>query len=95
MFLYRAVQCGRGQAIARKFSTSKPASLARMQIIGRLADSPEVLPTSTGRDMIRYAVAVNTGPKNDDGNRATSFFRVAAFNVDGAQRDVLTGAPKG
>ncbi|KAK6008626.1 hypothetical protein QM012_000529 [Aureobasidium pullulans] len=79
---------------ARAFSTSPAHSLARMQIIGRLADQPELTPTSTGREMVRYALGVKSGPKNDNGERQTSWFRVASF-AEGPGRDVLLNLPKG
>jgi len=79
---------------ARAFSTSPAHSLARMQLIGRLADQPELTPTSTGREMVRYALGVRSGPKNENGERATSWFRVASF-TDGPGRDLLLSLPKG
>lgn len=79
---------------SRAFSTTRPSQLARMQLIGRLADQPELTPTSTGREMVRYAVGVSTSSKDEQGNRQTSWFRVASF-TDGPGRDVLLGLPKG
>jgi len=80
---------------ARAFSTTTPNALARMQLIGRLADTPEATPTSTGREMIRYALGVSAGPKDENtGQRGTSWFRVASF-VEGPQKDLLTSLPKG
>lgn len=82
------------RAGARAFSTTTPRSLAKMQLIGRLADTPAVNPTSTGRDVIKYAVGVSTGSKDENGNRAVSWFRVASFS-EGAQKDLLLSLPKG
>ncbi|GAB7355265.1 hypothetical protein MBLNU459_g5811t1 [Dothideomycetes sp. NU459] len=79
---------------ARAFSSSPAHSLARMQLIGRLADQPELTPTSTGREMVRYALGVSTGPKDENGQRSTSWFRVASF-TEGPGRDVLLNLPKG
>lgn len=79
---------------ARAFSSSPAHSLARMQLIGRLADQPELTPTSTGREMVRYALGVSTGAKDESGQRPTSWFRVASF-TEGPGRDVLLGLPKG
>ncbi|THZ83754.1 putative ssDNA binding protein [Aureobasidium pullulans] len=79
---------------ARAFSTSPAHSLAKMQLIGRLADQPELTPTSTGREMVRYALGVKAGPKNENGERQTSWFRVASFS-DGPGRDLLLSLPKG
>lgn len=79
---------------ARAFSTTPARPLAKMQLIGRLADQPELTPTSTGRELVKYSLGVSTGPKDENGNRATSWFRVASFS-DGPQRDFLLGLPKG
>ncbi|KAF1346443.1 ssDNA binding protein [Delphinella strobiligena] len=78
----------------RAFSTTRANALARMQLIGRLADQPELTPTSTGREMVRYAIGVSTGAKDEQGNRATSWFRVASFS-EGPGRDLLLSLPKG
>lgn len=79
---------------ARAFSTTTPRALAKMQLIGRLADTPAVNPTSTGRDVIKYAIGVSTGARGEDGNRPVSWFKVASFS-EGAQRDLLLSLPKG
>ena len=63
-------------------------------LIGRLADTPSVNPTSTGRDVIKYAIGVSTGSKDENGNRGVSWFRVASFS-EGAQKDLLLSLPKG
>ena len=78
----------------RAFSTTSPNALARMQLIGRLADTPEHTSTATGRDLVRYALGVSVGPKDENGQRATNWFRVASF-TEGAQRELLTSLPKG
>lgn len=82
------------RAGARAFSTTTPRSLAKMQLIGRLADTPAVNPTSVGRDVIKYAIGVSTGTKDADGNRGVSWFRVSSFS-EGPQRDLLLSLPKG
>ncbi|KAL1590757.1 hypothetical protein WHR41_00569 [Cladosporium halotolerans] len=82
------------RAGARAFSTTAPRSLAKMQLIGRLADTPAVNPTSTGRDVIRYAVGVSTGSRDENGNRGVSWFKVASFS-EGPQKDLLLSLPKG
>lgn len=76
------------------FSTSTPRSLAKMQILGRLADQPELTPTSTGREITRFAVGVSSGPRDEQGNRAVSWYKVASF-AEGGARDVLLGMVKG
>jgi len=78
----------------RAFSTTTPRSLARMQLIGRMADQAELNPTSTGREITRFALGVSSGPKDEQGNRQTSWYKVASF-VEGPQRDLLLELPKG
>ena len=82
------------RAFSRAFSTTTPRALARMQLIGRLADQPELAPTSTGREISRFAIGVSTGPKDVDGNRSTSWFNIGSF-IEGPQRDLLLSLPKG
>ncbi|GJN68959.1 primosome PriB/single-strand DNA-binding protein [Purpureocillium lilacinum] len=88
-FLFRRAT---GAATARRaFTTSAPRSVARISIIGNLADTPELQPTSSGREILKYAVASNSGPKD---NRQTSWFRVTSF-AEGPRRDFLLSLPKG
>lgn len=75
----------------RSFSSTSARGVARVQIIGNLADTPEVRATSTGREMIKYAVASNSGPRSD---RVTSWFNITSF-VEGKARDFLLTLPKG
>lgn len=77
---------------ARSFSSSPAHSVARMVITGRLAAEPELMATSTGRDVVKYAVGTSYGPKD---NRQTSWFRVASFQPEGPARDFLLNLPKG
>ncbi|KAF4121249.1 single-stranded DNA-binding protein [Geosmithia morbida] len=88
--LFRRAVFGAGSA-ARSFSTTSPRSIAKISIIGHLADTPELHQTSTGREVVRYAVASNSGPKD---NRQTSWFRVGSF-VEGPRRDFMLSLPKG
>ncbi|KEZ44842.1 hypothetical protein SAPIO_CDS2965 [Scedosporium apiospermum] len=78
----------------RAFSTSSPRSVARITLLGNLGDSPELQPTSTGHEVIKYSIASSTGPKE---NRHTSWFRVTKFIPEGneKQRDFLLSIPKG
>lgn len=78
----------------RTFSTTRANQLAKMQLIGRLADQPELQPTSTGREISKFALGVSSGPRDENGNRGVSWFRVATF-VEGPQRDLLLSLPKG
>lgn len=77
---------------ARSFSSSSSRSMARMVLTGRLAAEPELQATSTGQDIIKYAVGSSYGPRD---NRQTSWFRVASFLPEGPQRDHLLALPKG
>lgn len=78
----------------RAFSASSPRGLARLTIVGNLGDSPELTPTSTGHEIIKYSVASSSGPKE---NRHTSWFRVSHFLREGEEkrRDFLLNIPKG
>lgn len=78
----------------RAFSTTSPRGLARITIVGNLGDSPELVPTSTGHEVIKYSVASSTGPRE---NRHTSWFRVSTFLREGDEkrRDFLLSIPKG
>lgn len=89
-FLFRRATAASAGA-ARSFSTSSPRSVARISIIGNLADTPEIQATSSGREILKYAVASNTGPKD---NRQTSWFRVTSF-AEGPRKDFLLSLPKG
>ncbi|KAL2693861.1 hypothetical protein Neosp_000427 [[Neocosmospora] mangrovei] len=88
--LRRAVVAPASSA-ARAFSTTAPRPLAKITIIGNLADTPELHSTSTGREVVRYAVASNSGPRD---NRKTSWFKVTSFS-EGPSRDYLMNLPKG
>ncbi|KAG6115498.1 hypothetical protein E4U14_000834 [Claviceps sp. LM454 group G7] len=89
-FLFRRATAASAGA-ARSFSTSTPRSIARISIIGNLADTPEVVTTSTGKEMIKYAVASNHGTKD---NRQTSWFKITNF-VEGPRRDHMLSLSKG
>ncbi|EAW12833.1 single-stranded DNA-binding protein [Aspergillus clavatus NRRL 1] len=77
---------------ARTFTTSSPRSIARMIITGRLAAEPELHATSTGQEVIKYAVASSYGSRE---NRQISWFRVSSFQPEGPQRDFILNLPKG
>ncbi|KAJ5177140.1 uncharacterized protein N7482_003017 [Penicillium canariense] len=77
---------------SRGFSSSASRSVARMIITGRLAAEPELQATASGQDVLRYAVGTSYGSKD---NRQTSWFRVASFLPEGAQRDFIMSLPKG
>ncbi|KAJ5182575.1 hypothetical protein N7492_000191 [Penicillium capsulatum] len=77
---------------ARGFSSTAQRSIARMIITGRLAAEPELHATSSGQEIVRYAVGTSHG-KGD--NRQTSWFRVTSFVPEGGQRDYILGLQKG
>ncbi|KAI1457178.1 nucleic acid-binding protein [Annulohypoxylon moriforme] len=79
-------------SLTRSFSASARRDIAKITLVGNLAATPELKATSTGHDIIEYAVASNSGPRE---NRQTSWFRVAAFIEEGPRRDFLTSLPKG
>jgi single-stranded DNA-binding protein len=78
-------------ATSRAFSTSARRELSRITLIGNLAGPPETVDTANGRSMIRYGVAVNSGPRD---NRHTSWFRITS-TVEGGLRDFILNTPKG
>jgi hypothetical protein len=90
-FLFRRA-AGVSANAARTFSTTSPRNVARITVVGNLADTPELHQTSTGREVIRYAVASNSGPSS---NRQTSWFRIATFTEAGPRRDFMLNLPKG
>ncbi|KAI9844362.1 MAG: ssDNA-binding protein, mitochondrial [Sclerophora amabilis] len=63
-----------------------------MTIVGRLGAEPEIQPTSTGQDVIKYAVGTSYGPRDA---RQTSWFKVSSFEKEGPRRDLLLGLQKG
>ncbi|KAL7819824.1 hypothetical protein V8C26DRAFT_395334 [Trichoderma gracile] len=90
-FLFRRTAAASAGA-ARAFSTSSPRSVARITIVGNLADTPEAqVSSSSEKEFVRYAVASNSGSKE---NRVTSWFRVTSF-VDGPRKDFMLSLPKG
>lgn len=80
---------------ARALSTTAPRSVARITIVGHLADTPEPQTAGTEenpKEYIRYAVASNSGSKD---NRQTSWFLVTDFVIDGPRKDFLLNLQKG
>lgn len=76
---------------ARGFSSSASRNAARMILTGRLGSDPELQATSSGQDIIKYAIGTTTGRGE---NKHTSWFKVASF-VEGNQRDFILGLQKG
>ncbi|KAL1862467.1 ssDNA-binding protein, mitochondrial [Diaporthe australafricana] len=77
---------------ARAFSTTPARPLAKITVVGNLVQTPELQATSTGREVLKYAVASNTGRGE---NTKTSYFRVTAFENEGPRRDYFQTLPKG
>lgn len=77
---------------ARAFSTTPARPLAKITIVGNLAQTPELQATSTGREILKYAVASNRGSGD---NSKTSWFRVTSFENEGPRRDYFQSLPKG
>ena len=92
MFSRQILRAARAPMTARAFSTTAPRPLAKIQLIGHLAASPELTATSTGHEIVKYSLATSSGPKD---NRHTSWWRVTAFIEAGARRDFVLGLEKG
>lgn len=79
--------------LSRNFSTSaRNNSFAKLTLIGRLADKPEITATSQGQEIMKYAIGTNSGRGE---NAKTSWFRVVSFMPEGPQRDFISGLDKG
>ena len=76
---------------ARTFSSTPTQRLARFNLIGRLGNSPEVVTTSTGREIVRYSVGTSSGSAE---NKTTSWWNVAFFG-DKERKDYVLNIPKG
>lgn len=88
----RAVARPATTAAARTFSSTASRPVARITIIGNLADTPELRASSNGREFLRYAVASNSGTGE---HRKTSWFTVTCFAPEGPRRDFYQTLPKG
>ncbi|KAG6993854.1 glycyl-tRNA synthetase [Physcia stellaris] len=78
--------------LSRALSTTPAHRIAKMTIVGRLADDPEEVPTSTGNPMIKYALGTSAGPKD---NRTTTWWKVACFTQTDGLRNLMMGLGKG
>lgn len=73
-------------------STPSAADYARMQLIGRIVDTPEeISPAGGGREYLRYSIAVNS---NSPKNPTASFYRVTSF-AEGNSKTYIAGLQKG
>lgn len=82
-----------GIASARRaFSTSPIArhDFAKATILGRLANTPDIVSLANGKEMVRYTVAV-TATKE----KPAVFYKVVSFAADGPNRQYLMDIPKG
>ncbi|RAL63375.1 hypothetical protein DID88_003799 [Monilinia fructigena] len=78
---------------SRNFSTSaRNNTFAKLTLVGRLADKPEITATSQGQEILKYAVGTSSGRGE---NQKTSWFRVVSFMPEGPQRDFISGLDKG
>lgn len=79
--------------LSRNFSTSaRNNTFAKLTLIGRLADKPEITATSQGQEIMKYVVGTSTGRGE---NQKTSWFRVVSFLPEGPQRDFISSLDKG
>ncbi|KAI9645829.1 ssDNA-binding protein, mitochondrial [Ciborinia camelliae] len=81
--------------LSRNFSSSTSArnqNLAKLTLVGRLADKPEITATSQGQEIMKYAVGMSSGKGE---NQRTSWFRVVSFLPEGPQRDFISSLEKG
>jgi hypothetical protein len=91
-FLRTASRAAAVRTTTRAFSSTTPRPLARISIIGNLGGPPELKATSTGNEIMRYAVATSSGPAD---NRQTNWFNITAFENEGPRRDFFMSLPKG
>lgn len=88
----RAAPSRFASSTTRYFSASAARPLAKITLIGNLGATPELKATASGREVIEYSVASNSGSA---ANRTTSWFKVSSFENEGPRRDYLLSLPKG
>lgn len=75
----------------RAFSTTPVAtSFAKIALLGRLAAEPEISTTSSGMEMVRYAVGVSQGK-----DKPTTWYKVVNFEPDARGKEYLMSMQKG
>ncbi|KAK0722706.1 hypothetical protein B0T26DRAFT_703633 [Lasiosphaeria miniovina] len=89
----RAVAAAR--PMARAFSSTPARPVAHINVVGRLAAQPELRPTSTGKEIVRYTLASSNPPSRGSDERTTSWFNVTCFEQEGPRRDYILSLPKG
>ena len=77
--------------VARPFSSTTAAQLARVSLIGRLGAAPEGATTQSGKEIVRYPLGTSNGVGE---NRVTSWWNIAYFG-EGDRRNYLLNLPKG
>ena len=85
---------GRAPLGARAFSSTPTArTFAKISVLGRLGADAELVTTSSGRELLRYSVATQSGTVD---NRTTSWWKVTAFpTTEGGRDSILNGFKKG
>jgi hypothetical protein len=79
--------------LSRNFSTTaRNNTFAKLTIVGRLADKPEITATSQGGEIMKYAIGTSTGRGE---NQKTSWFRIVSFQPEGPRRDFIANLDKG
>ncbi|KAM3076141.1 ssDNA-binding protein, mitochondrial [Clarireedia jacksonii] len=78
--------------LRRNFSTTARNSLAKLTIVGRLADKPEITATSQGTQIMKYAIGTTSGRGE---NQKTSWFRIVSFMHESPYRDFIASLEKG
>lgn len=79
----------------RTFSATPARAYSKITLVGRLTGEPELVPTSTGQEVVKYVVANSYGTKVD---RKTNFWRVSYFgreNSPTGRRDFMLSLGKG
>lgn len=66
----------------------------RVTLLGRVAAQPEIKETTSGKSMVRLAVAI-PGRKNDEGEQDVEFYDVTAWDgiADACAKFVTKGMP--
>ncbi|RKF64002.1 putative ssdna binding protein [Erysiphe neolycopersici] len=78
--------------VAASSRISHSSTFAKITLVGRLGDTPELQPTSTGKEILKYSIGTSIGRGE---NKKTSWFRVTGFLPEGPQREFIAGLEKG
>lgn len=66
-------------------------NISKITLIGRLGAQPDLVPTSSGQDVVRYQMATDHGSRDD---RRTSWWNVVSYPTAG-MKPVLLSLGKG